>query len=56
MIDAALAKTLRIELGAAVKHARRLSGGDIHDAFELELVSGARVFLKTNASAPASIA
>ena len=55
MIDAALAKTLRIELGAAVKHARRLSGGDINDAFELELVSGARVFLKTNASAPASM-
>jgi fructosamine-3-kinase len=29
-----------------------LSGGDINDAFEVELESGQRVFLKTNTSAP----
>ena len=55
MIDGALAGALKYELGAAVKGARRLAGGDINDAFEVELASGVRVFLKTNASAPASM-
>lgn len=52
MIAAALAHALRVALGAAVAKSKRLSGGDINDAFEVELVSGARVFLKTNSSAP----
>jgi protein-ribulosamine 3-kinase len=55
MIGAELERALRFALGAAVKHARRLSGGDINDAFELELGSGVRVFLKTNAHASASM-
>lgn len=55
MISAELAESLRTALGSPVKSTRRLSGGDINDAFELELQSGARVFLKTNARAPASM-
>jgi fructosamine-3-kinase len=55
MLDAALENALRFALGAAIRGTRRLSGGDINDAFELELVSGVRVFLKTNAAAPASM-
>jgi fructosamine-3-kinase len=54
-IGGELAAALRYALGSAVKAARRLSGGDINDAFELELSSGVRVFLKTNDSAPASM-
>ena len=55
MMDASLSAALRFSLGAAVARSRRLSGGDINDAFELELVSGVRVFLKTNPSAPPSL-
>ncbi len=55
MIEPALEEALRYALGAALKTTRRLSGGDINDAFELELNSGMRVFLKTNPSAPASM-
>jgi fructosamine-3-kinase len=55
MIDPALEEALRYALGSALRKTRRLSGGDINDAFELELMSGVRVFLKTNASAPASM-
>jgi protein-ribulosamine 3-kinase len=54
-MDGELAGALKYALGAAVKSTRRLSGGDINDAFELELASGVRVFLKTKASAPASM-
>jgi len=54
-MDGALAGALKYSLGAAVKTTRRLSGGDINDAFEVELASGVRVFLKTNPSAPASM-
>ena len=52
MIDAALEEALRYALGSGLRTTRRLSGGDINDAFELELMSGIRVFLKTNAAAP----
>jgi fructosamine-3-kinase len=55
MIDPALEEALRYALGSALKKTRRLSGGDINDAFELELMSGVRVFLKTNPSAPVSM-
>ena len=55
MIDAALEAALRYALGSALKTTRRLSGGDINDAFEVELGSGVRVFLKTNANAPVSM-
>jgi fructosamine-3-kinase len=39
-------------LGAPVRSAGRLSGGDINDAFEVELGDGRRVFVKTNLAAP----
>jgi fructosamine-3-kinase len=55
VIDAELEANLRFALGAGLKKTRRLSGGDINDAFELELVSGTRVFLKTNARAAPSM-
>jgi fructosamine-3-kinase len=55
MIDAELEQALRDALGASVKQAQRLSGGDINDAFELELSGGTRVFLKTNERAPADM-
>ena len=47
-----LERALKEALGAEVRGRRRLSGGDINDAFELELESGERVFLKTNDRAP----
>lgn len=52
MLTGELKEALRFALGSAVKGERRLSGGDINDAFELELASGVRVFLKTNDAAP----
>lgn len=52
MVDEALEEALRYALGSALRTTRRLAGGDINDAFEVELMSGVRVFLKTNASAP----
>lgn len=55
MLSEALAEALELALGASVQSARRLSGGDINEAFELSLTSGARVFLKTNADAAASM-
>lgn len=54
-MDGALREALRYALGAAIKGTRRLSGGDINDAFEVELASGVSVFLKTNADAPPSM-
>lgn len=54
-MEGALREALRFALGAALKSTRRLSGGDINDAHELELASGVRVFLKTNAAAPPSL-
>ena len=54
-MDGELAGALKYALGAAIKTTRRLSGGDINDAFEVELSSGVRVFLKTNPSAPVNM-
>lgn len=48
----ALEEAVEQALGAGVTAARPLSGGDINQAFSLELEGGARVFLKTNDSAP----
>jgi fructosamine-3-kinase len=50
-LDAALGRTL----GAHVVSASRLGGGDINDAFEVELADARRVFVKTNANAPAGM-
>jgi fructosamine-3-kinase len=47
-----LEAALEAALGSAVREAARLSGGDINDAFELELADGRRVFMKTNRHAP----
>ena len=55
MISAELANALRYALGSGVAQARPLAGGDINEAFELTLASGSQVFLKTNASAAASM-
>jgi fructosamine-3-kinase len=55
MVDPALEEALRYALGSRLRTTRRLSGGDINDAFELELTSGVSVFLKTNGSAPVSM-
>ncbi|MDF3065387.1 MAG: Fructosamine/Ketosamine-3-kinase [Polyangiaceae bacterium] len=55
MIDEPLSEALELTLGAAIRGARRLSGGDINDAFELSLANGERVFLKTNARAAVSM-
>jgi fructosamine-3-kinase len=51
-MESGLEQALHQALGAAIVSSRRLSGGDINDALELELANGERVFLKTNASAP----
>lgn len=51
MIERGLAEALRFSLGSAIASSRPVSGGDINDAFEIELASGVRVFLKTNANA-----
>lgn len=42
-------------LSASIARASPLSGGDINEAFELELSSGSKVFMKTNRTAPASM-
>jgi fructosamine-3-kinase len=42
-------------LGARVAGSRPLSGGDINEAYALELADGRRVFLKTNAHADAAM-
>jgi fructosamine-3-kinase len=48
----ALEEALSQALGSQVRGRRPLSGGDINDAFAVELADGRRVFVKTNASAP----
>ncbi len=50
-LDESLGAALERALGAAPRRARRLSGGDINDAFEVELADARTVFVKTNASA-----
>ena len=47
-----LALSLEERLGQRVTRASRLSGGDIHDAFRVELEDGARWFVKSSPSAP----
>jgi protein-ribulosamine 3-kinase len=46
-----LREALRSSLGSAPSAARRLSGGDINDAFEVRLDDGRAIFVKTNARA-----
>lgn len=42
-------------LGAAVREARPLAGGDINDTFEITLHGGEKVFVKTHPRAPAGM-
>ena len=51
-MNAATRAALARELGSEVAQARALAGGDIHQAFELQLADGRCVFAKTNAAAP----
>jgi protein-ribulosamine 3-kinase len=51
LLEAPLHHALEKALGAAPAAARRLGGGDINDAFEIELADGRTVFVKTNAHA-----
>ena len=51
-MDARLEASLGAALGSRVMKARRLSGGDINDAYEVGLADGRAVFVKSNVSAP----
>jgi fructosamine-3-kinase len=55
VIDRALLSRVEAELGQRVASSARVSGGDINDAFELQLADGQSAFLKTNAAAPLSM-
>lgn len=48
----ALSAALERSFGTGVRSASRLAGGDINDAFAVELGDGRRVFVKANAHAP----
>jgi len=50
--EGALRERVESVLGRRVSSFTRTHGGDINDAFELELEGGERVFLKTNQDAP----
>jgi fructosamine-3-kinase len=51
-VNAATRAALARELGCEVVKVQSLAGGDINQAFELQLADGRRVFAKTNAAAP----
>jgi fructosamine-3-kinase len=51
-LNAPLRAALEARLGARVSQSSQVAGGDINEAYCLELSSGPRVFVKTNASAP----
>jgi fructosamine-3-kinase len=52
-VNEALRAAIGAALGARVTGARALAGGDINEAFAIELSDGQRAFAKTNAKAPA---
>jgi fructosamine-3-kinase len=52
-MDRAVRAELEAELGIGVLGTSRLGGGDINDAFRVELSDGRTVFVKTNAKADA---
>jgi fructosamine-3-kinase len=51
-LGGALGSALERAFGARVRSAERLSGGDINDAFAVELTDRRRMFVKANAAAP----
>lgn len=55
MIASALQRVVERALGQRVQSASPLAGGDINDAFLVELADGQQVFLKTNARAPSGM-
>jgi fructosamine-3-kinase len=50
-----VARAVGLALGSAIRKAAPLAGGDINQAYQLELASGASVFMKTNDRAPAEM-
>ncbi len=50
-----LGRAVAQAMGVKVLASRTLAGGDINDAFEVDLADGRTVFVKTNASAPRSM-
>lgn len=54
-LGAGAAAGIAAALGTSMKDARGLSGGDINQAFALELADGRRVFAKTNPRPPAGM-
>jgi fructosamine-3-kinase len=50
-----LCACLEQRLGTRVRGAKRLSGGDINEAFEVSLGTGERIFVKTHPSPPAGM-
>jgi fructosamine-3-kinase len=54
-MERALGDELARVLGAAVRRASPLSGGDINDAYEVQLEDGRRVFVKANARSPSGM-
>ncbi len=48
----ALKQSLEAELGTTIGRATALAGGDINEAYRVELANGQIVFVKANASAP----
>jgi fructosamine-3-kinase len=55
VMAARLALSLEERLGERVVRASRLLGGDINDAYQIELEGGARWFVKSNPRAPAAL-
>ncbi|HEY6558760.1 MAG TPA: fructosamine kinase family protein [Polyangiaceae bacterium] len=55
MTDSSWRASVEAALGARISRSRPLSGGDINEAYALELADGRRVFLKTNAHADAAM-
>jgi fructosamine-3-kinase len=54
-MQASLVSALERRLGARVADAARVPGGDINQAYRLQLSDGARVFVKTHPTAPAAM-
>jgi protein-ribulosamine 3-kinase len=54
-LERPLCEALERCLGSKAVTAKRLSGGDINDAFEVRLGDGRSVFVKTNADAPGAM-
>ncbi|MGB5811450.1 MAG: fructosamine kinase family protein [Polyangiales bacterium] len=48
-------RAIALELGSTVARVRPVSGGDINDAYEVELAEGQIVFVKTHDTAPSSM-